>query len=174
MNPVKNFISLGCSLLAFFALGACHNPQENKSAVPSRDTALPVQKPVAQNKDTAATSLMSLAAFNGQYPADVALLDNPLLASRLKALLGAHYADFRKYWNTETPIVVEDGVLSTTGCEEHNCAANQYVLQIDLKNNNINIYHFGKDIQRYTEKGLITLPAGLAKEFATMLGNRPV
>jgi hypothetical protein len=170
MNPVKNLPFL--ALLALLALAACHNAQE-QSTGSSNDTTLPAQKPLTRNKDTAVASLMPLAAFDGQYPTDVALLDNPLLTPRLKALLGAHYSDFRKYWNTETPIVVEADVLSTTGCEEHNCAANQYVLQIDLKSNNINIYHFGKDIQRYTEKGLITLPPGLAKEFATMIGNRP-
>lgn len=117
------------------------------------------------------TTLLHLESFKGEYPSDVKFLDQPDLKSRLEALLGAQYANFRKYWQTETPIVVEDHVLSTTGCEQHNCAANQFVLQIDLMHNNINVYHFGEGIQSYLEKGPISLPDSLAKEFKILTQN---
>jgi len=117
------------------------------------------------------TSLMSLKKYNDQYPSDAQLLDQPKIKNRLELLLGKDYDNFRKYWQTETPIKIEDNVLSTTGCEQHNCGANQYVLQIDLMHNNINVYHFGQNIQSYLEKGPINLPPGLAQEFKSISGN---
>lgn len=118
-------------------------------------------------------TLAGLKEYNGQYPTDVHLLDNPALSARLKRLLGADYADFRKYWQTETPVVLEDDVLSATGCEEHNCGANQYILQVDLQNDNINVYHVGNNLKSYQEKGPVTLPPGLAKEFQILQQNLP-
>jgi len=169
---MKKFVLPVSSLFLTLCFLACNNADQPQNANPPKDTAA-AAAPEA-GTDTVKGNLMELASLNGQYPTDVALLDNPLLTDRLKTLLGDDYADFRKYWNTETPIVVEDNVLSTTGCEQHNCAGNQYVLQIDLQHNNINVYHFGKDIKSYKEKGTITLPPNLAKEFEIMMGNRPV
>lgn len=123
------------------------------------------------NKIPTDTSLILLKKYNDQYPSDVRLLDQPEIKNRLELLLGKDYDNFRKYWQTETPIKIEENVLSTTGCEQHNCGANQYVLQIDLMYNNINVYHFGQNIQSYLEKGPINLPAGLAKEFQSIAGN---
>lgn len=150
-------------IVALVLLGSCHSNKNPKKVSETAATKNSVKTPsIQQPLDT---SLMKLNAFKGQYPSDVKLLDQPELKPRLKALLGSQYENFRKYWQTETPIEIEDSVLSTTGCEEHNCAANQFVLQIDLAHNNINVYHFGENIQSYLEKGPIHLPPGLAKEF---------
>jgi len=168
---MKRIIYSTCLLALVSSVVACESTHDNNQiSTDQQDTSIALKR---EPNDTSA-GLMSLATLNGQYPADVALLDNPLLKTRLEALLGDDYADFRKYWNTETPIVIEDNVLSTTGCEQHNCGGNQYVLQIDLNKNNINVYHFGKGIKSYKEKGTITLPKGLSKEFEAMLGNLPV
>ena len=163
---MKNIASL--LFVALLCFASC----QNKETTANREQDTP-----AIITDTASTasrpSLFKLKEYSGQYPADVHLLDNPVLSARLKSLMGADYADFRKYWQTETPLVLEDEVLSATGCEQHNCAANEYILQIDLRNNNINVYHVGAGIKSYQEKGPITLPAGLAKEFQALQGNIP-
>ena len=154
------------------SLEACnsnnHNGQEEKVSQNVTDTSI-----TTAPEQTVDTALMYLKAFKGQYPTEANFLDLPELRQRLSDLLGSRYADFRRYWQTETPIEVEDNVLSTTGCEQHNCAANQYILQIDLKHNNINVYHLGQDIQSYLEKGKITLPPNMERDMQTILQNNP-
>lgn len=147
---------------------SCSNKNSDQSANSSDDTNITANIPVQQHIDS---SLMVFKAFNDQYPSDVQLLDQPEIKDRLELLLGKDYENFRKYWQTETPVKIEDNVLSATGCEQHNCGANQYVLQIDLMQNNINVYHFGQSIQSYLEKGPINLPPGLAKEFQSISEN---
>lgn len=174
LDSIRNYRSyqtimilfVGC--LSLCLLGSCSSNtknQKNTSEISASDT-LPGK--LLPKGDTA---LMKLKEFVGQYPSDVKFLDQPELKQRLEDLLGSQYTNFRKYWQTETPIEVEDNVLSTTGCEVHNCAANQFVLQIDLAHNNINVYHLGQGIQSYLEKGPIQLPPGLSKEFNTISGN---
>lgn len=153
------------SLLMF---GSCQSNEKNQKTIPGAIGA----DAMAENATASAdTSLMKLKADVGQYPSDINFLDQPELKQRLMNLLGSQYSNFRKYWQTETPIDVEDNILSTTGCEAHNCAANQFVLQIDLMHNNINVYHLGQGIQSYLEKGPIQLPPGLAKEFQILSAN---
>lgn len=170
----KPFI-LFCLILSgflFFTLSACQQNGDQEKATKeganvvtdsiSDESAVPIED----------TSLMALKEFAGAYPSDVNLLDQPELKERLKSLLGDEYTNFRKYWETETPVELEKNILVTTGCEQHNCAANQFVLQIDLNHNNINVFHFGQGgIQSYLENGPITLPPGLAKEFQTITEN---
>lgn len=162
---MKSF-SILTVFVALLLITSCNNQSDHDQPADG------VQESLTETeKPTPTEPLMPLTSFNGQYPMEVAFLDNPLIKNRIEKLMGADYADFRKYWNVETPIVVEDSVLSTTGCEEHNCAANLYDLQIDLKNDNINIYHFSSEIKSYKEKGDIVLPNGLAKDFEIMKGN---
>ena len=162
---MKNF-SVLTALVALLLISSCSNQNENEASTTAAQDSLIETPKVAPPEE-----LMPLISLNGQYPIEVGFLDNPLIKSRLEKLMGADYANFRKYWSVETPIIVEDNVLSTTGCEQHNCAANQYILQIDLKNDNINIIHFSEKMKSYEEKGEIILPNGLAKDFAIMKTN---
>lgn len=157
------------------SISSCGNKDQEQNTT-SSGTDPNTTDTAGQNINTARqmptdTTLMPLKKFTDQYPSDAKLLDQPEIKNRLELLLGKDYDNFRKYWQTETPIKIEDNVLSTTGCEQHNCGANQYVLQIDLMHNNINVYHFGQNIQSYLEKGPINLPPGLAKEFQNISGN---
>ncbi|HET8574191.1 MAG TPA: hypothetical protein VFL76_10000 [Edaphocola sp.] len=156
--------------------GSCTNKDQDRAPAASDTSAqaTSLQNANTENNGPADTVLMSLKKFKDQYPSDAKLLDQPEIKSRLELLLGKDYDNFRKYWQTETPIKIEGNVLSTTGCEQHNCGANQYVLQIDLMHNNINVYHFGQNIQSYLEKGPINLPSGLAKEFQNISGNNSI
>lgn len=99
------------------------------------------------------SDLADLATYNGRYPNEVALLKNVRLKPRLQQLLGNDYNLMIKYWNTETPIHVENNIISTTGCEQHNCANNDYTLSIDLPNDKISVFHTknGK-VKKYAEQ----------------------
>lgn len=99
------------------------------------------------------SELAELAGYIGRYPNEVALLKNVKLQPRLKELLGNDYGMMVKYWNTETPITIENNIISATGCEQHNCANNDFTLSIDLPNDQISVYHTrnGK-VKKYTEQ----------------------
>jgi len=157
-------------LVVWLWLVGCQNTEKEPAATEQQVSASGQADTIVARKEV----LSDLKTLNGQYPADVRLLDNALLEERLKTLLGADYIEFRKYWQTETPIVVEENVLSATGCEQHNCGANQYILQVDMQNDNINVYHLGRAPKQYFEKGPISLPPGLARDFRTLQDNTPV
>jgi|SRR5690554_2187733 len=115
--------------------------------------------------------LKSLEDFNGKYPMEINFLDHSLIHNRIQNMLADDYAYFRKYWTVETPITIYDHILYATGCEQHNCAANQFVLIIDLKNDNINIIHINDESKSYFENGVIGLPIQLKEELNTLLNN---
>lgn len=112
-----------------------------------------------------------LIAFKDEYPAEVGLFQDVQLTSRLANLLGSDFNDFQKLWEVETPILIEENILFTTGCEQHNCFANQFILIIDLKNDNINVYRLGLTSADYEEKGTIRLPKGIEAEFGAMMDS---
>lgn len=148
---------------------SCNSPEDEHAG-----TAADTPEVITTTDDSltqAQSSLIGLAEFAGQYPSDVQLFDNDHLNNRIKAIMGPEYENFRKFWQTETPILMEDGVLFTTGCEQHNCAANQYILQVDLKADNVNVFHIHTGVTSFVEKGHIHLPPGLAKEFSIIKGN---
>lgn len=93
--------------------------------------------------------------------------------TRLRKLMGADYATMRKFWNTETPIKKFGDFLMMTGCEQHNCADNQYVIFIDVGDGTINVIHIGKDKNKtwngYRE---IDLPPPFAEELAAMKSGK--
>lgn len=151
---------------------ACNSPDEQPGDV--QTDRLPEMTRTEDSASRSRSPLVNLQEYSGQYPSDVQLFDDQELNNRIRLLLGEDYANFRKFWQTETPILMEDEVLFTTGCEQHNCAANQYILQIDLKHDNVNIFHIGSDFKSYAEKGPIHLPPGLAKEFLIIKGNTTV
>jgi len=161
-------ITVMTSAVALLLISSCNNNSKDQNEIVTmQDSSVSTpQSPITENQ-----GVKALATLDGQYPIEVNLLDNPSIKNRLETLLGIDYRDFRKFWNVETPIIIEDSILSTSGCEEHNCGANQFVMQIDLKNDNINVYHFGKEVKMYKENGVIKLPSGLAKDFETLKSN---
>jgi hypothetical protein len=107
----------------------------------------------------------TLKASKGKYPADIKLLDIADLNPKLKKLLGSDFAAMKRHWNVETPIEIENNIMMAGGCEAHNCGSNHYLLFVDLKSGNINVYHIeDSGTRHYWENGEIKLPAKFADE----------
>lgn len=109
--------------------------------------------------------------LDGQYPSDTELFKADYLQNRLVNLLGSDQQDFFAYWEVETPIIIENNIIFTTGCQQHNCNANQFILIYDIDNDNINVFRIGTITQEYEERGTIKLPEGIEKEFNIILDN---
>jgi len=119
--------------------------------------------------------LFSLNDYIGEYPTQIKLFENEILASRLKKINRLDYDVLVANWNTETPITIEDDIVHSSGCKSHDCPSSGYELFIDLKNDNINIYHFRSNTLRvYTEKEWITLPKGFNDEIETKKSNAKI
>ena len=119
--------------------------------------------------------LFSLNDYIGKYPTQIKLFENEILASRLKNINRFDYNALVANWNTETPITIEDQIIHASGCKEHDCPSSGYELFIDLKNDNINIYHFRANTLRvYTEKEWITLPKGFNDEIEIKKSNAKI
>ena len=95
------------------------------------------------------------------------MLDMPDLKARLQKLMGKDFAGMKQYWNVETPIEISGKVLKASGCEQHNCGGNMYVMFVDLDKDNINVYHTGDQHNTYFEKGKIPLPPKFAADVET-------
>ena len=80
--------------------------------------------------------------------------------------MGKDFPDMKAHWNVETPMEMENGVFKASACEAHNCAANNYLMFVDLKGDNINIYHIveGDGPRHFFESGEINLPGKFANE----------
>ena len=106
----------------------------------------------------------TLKKFVGKYPYEVKLLDRPELKDRLKKLLGPDFAAMKANWNVETPIRIESGIFMASGCEQHNCGDNRYLIFVDLEKDNINVLHLENGTQTYAERGKIALPKKFESE----------
>lgn len=108
----------------------------------------------------------------GGYAGREDLFEKDQLAERMKKLEGFNYEAFLEFWNTETPIVMENGVLHMSGCKAHDCPSSAYDFFVDLDNDNINVFHFRNNMMRiYAEKGWIELPEGFAREMEIKKSN---
>jgi len=110
--------------------------------------------------------IAKLRTAKGKYPYELKLLDDPELKSRLTKLLGVDFAAMKANWDVETPIEIENGILMTSGCEQHNCGGNMYYMFVDLERDNINVYHVENGERLYSEKGRIDLPKKFSDEIA--------
>jgi hypothetical protein len=124
----------------------------------------------ATNSNAAQVSaIAALKESKGKTATDVKLWDNKDISDRLEKLLGAEYAPMKAKWNTESPITVEGNVLRISGCEQHNCGANSYVIFMDAATDNIEVVHVRNGtMKRFSEKGEITLPPSFASDFNAM------
>ncbi len=123
-------------------------------------------------QDTDLEKMVSWTAFENaenNKPSDVSLMEANDLQSRIKAMLKDNYAEFQSDWKEETPIVIQDKILFTTGCQSGDCKANKYVLIVDFTDNNINIVNFkyGK-VRSWEERAVIGLPDKLLQQFESI------
>jgi hypothetical protein len=103
------------------------------------------------------SAILSLSTFaqTKPLPANIAkwedsseILNNPVIKSRLKKLLGAKsYADFTESWETVNPIVKKGNLLFSSGCLIHACGHIESAIAIDLGTQTIHAAIF-----RETEK----------------------
>ena len=105
----------------------------------------------------------------GKTVSESKLWQNKEFDRRLRELMGSDYATMKKYWNTETPIKKFGDFLMMTGCERHDCAANRYVIFMDMGQGNINVVHINNGTTRaYKDRGGIDLPPPFLDELAAM------
>ena len=170
-------------LLLFLVLHSCkkdnvnNQPQETrkntdtievKETLPVKTEEVQVTKPEEVkkvNKKTVKQGLFFLEDLVGKYPTEEKIFQNRVLSQRLKKIRRLNYDLLVQNWNTETPISIENNIIHASGCKSHNCPESAFELFVDLKNDNINVYHFSNNSLRvYTEKGWIKLPTGFAEE----------
>lgn len=152
----------GCDISKYLSKNNSNTP----SAVPSA-TAKPSPQGTPQPEVTpdAPSYIAILKKSAGKYPADIKLLDIPELKDRLKKLLGKDLAAMKAHWNVEVPMEITNGVFKGSACEAHNCGSNGYWLFVDLKKDNINVFHIEVNVTKhYFENGEIDLPKNFAAE----------
>ena len=170
------------SLLAtcfFLSLLACDKlksikpeSQEPVNKELERDTVLDEINTSEPEIEIPNTELGFMITYEGKYARQEKLFENEVLASRLKGLDRFNYDIFLKMWNTETPIILENGILHMSGCKAHDCPSSAYDFFVDLENDNINIFHFRSNMLKvYQEKGWIDLPEGFAREMEIKKNN---
>lgn len=159
----KKWIILVCAGISI--ISAC-NSGAKKAASNNTETIEAIEL------EDSVSDLVFIKEWVGKYPKEVDLLNQPVLNTRLKALLGNQYNDFIANWNTETPITIEGDVIHTSGCKKDECSADSYDLYIDIPSDNINVYNMQKKaVKVYTEKDSISLPEKLKKELHVILSN---
>ena len=156
---------LGCDISKYVNSGKNDNANIAKPA-PSVEPS-PSSSPTPQATPVKPSVVSILKKSAGKYPYEIKLLDISEMKDRLKKLLGKDFADMKANWNVESPMKIEDGVFMANACEAHNCGANMYLLFVDLKRDNINVYHVNDDgTKHYFERGEIALPKDFADEVA--------
>ena len=137
-----------------------------------------VEKPVVTKevkKKKAKQGLFFLEDLEGKYPTEEKIFQNKVLKKRLKNMKRLNYDLLVQNWNTETPITIENHIVHSSGCKSHSCPESAFDLFIDLKHNNINVYHFSNNTLRvYTEKGFIELPPDFAEEMEIKKENAKI
>ncbi len=176
---MKTFLFILVVSLFAFGCGSSVEAPKNAGATPAdAGNGTGPKDPMASSEasDDAvqrSEALQELKASEGQLVTDIKFWDNREIVTRLEKIMGADHADMRKHWNTQTPIRVDGDVVMTTGCEQHNCGANQYILFADAAKNVLQVVHI-KDgqVKEYKETDDITLPKAFAEELARMKSNK--
>ena len=166
---MKKIILSIFALTAGFYFTSCNNiKDENSDQVEEMTQETTIHH---ESNEVYKLDVEKFSKYKNNYPAEVDFFQDENLSMRLAELLQDDYEDMKKYWNVETPIVIEDNILYTTGCEQHNCPANQFILIIDLEKDNINVFRLGETSMEYEEKGTIRLPNEIEKEFQMIMDN---
>lgn len=145
---IKNALSF--LLLGLFVHGiffSCKpNPKEESDAEPTEKTV--VETLITENE--------------GEYPRDLDLFGDNQVNSRLKNIVGDQYASIKENFETQTPIVSEEGIYKFSGCKAHNCPSFLTKVYYDAKHDNFNLVvsQSGK-VKVYEEKEGIKVPRAL-------------
>jgi hypothetical protein len=109
----------------------------------------------------------------GKTANEINLWQNKEVDTRLTKLMGADYATMKEQWNTETPIRKHGSFFMLTGCEQHNCTENQYVIFVHDAAGKMNVLYIGKgETKEWNEYEEFVLPPPFAEELAAMKANK--
>lgn len=173
-------LALLCACLAI-ACGSSSNNNATRvnSAVAKTNVSVANSTPysLTENAYTTASnsSLGRLLRPNvGKTVSEIKLWQNNEIDERLQKLMGEEYAEMKKSWNVETPIKKFGDFLMMTGCQQHNCADNRYVIFADTSlDNNINVVHVKNGtLKEWDEDGAIKPPPPFADELASMKSHK--
>ncbi len=159
--------ALGCGFLSNLSNknGSNANNGEKPSASPDAKPSSSPNAPDKKPSPEASTLIPTLKKSAGKYPYAIKLMENAELKTRLMKLLGKDYAGMKSHWNVESPIEIDGDIFKASGCEAHNCGPNNYFMFVDLKNDNINVFHIeDSGTKHYFENGEIKLPAHFAED----------
>lgn len=115
--------------------------------------------PTDESNTNETTELSIISSNEGKYPHDIHFFEDSKLSKRLSDLLGDSYQEVKNHFQTETPIVSENGIYKITGCKEHACPDFLTTIIYDSKKDNlyITIEQEGKDKMMFLEKEAISL-----------------
>jgi hypothetical protein len=84
-------------------------------------------------KDPGSTgNLDFMKTLTGKYPYEVKLFDNPVLASRLKILLGDRFDFLKSIWETQTPVEINGDLFYAWAMKAHSGGDPGAVLMVDF------------------------------------------
>lgn len=109
---------------------------------------------IKKENSTTYTSLKFLKKYNGKYTYEVKLFNNPILKNRLVKLMGIDkYTFMKNTWRVEGGISVKNNILTTEGCEQHNCDSTNFIVVIDLERDILYVgYKVENDIYKFGEE----------------------
>lgn len=157
---------LGCDISRFTRSegNTATNTAKPTPSPEPKDT--PKATPKPEIKPEIGLYLAALKKSAGKYPNDIKFLDIPEVSSRLKKLLGKDFSGLKAHFNVEVPIEIIGDVFMAQGCEAHNCG-NSYYVFVDLKSDNINVYHVQNDVPTtFFEHGEIKLPTKFTNDIS--------
>jgi hypothetical protein len=124
---------LGCSISNLLNRNTVNIANVPKAPpTPEAKAATPLSPTPSVSPSASPSVITTLKKSAGKYPYEIKLLENAEIKTRLTKLLGADFADMKANWNVETPMEIESGILMASACQAHNCAANGYVMFVDL------------------------------------------
>lgn len=113
---------------------ACNNGKTN-APKQSEDTVA-----MTDTTDTTAGDFKEIITSNeGKTALDAKLFDNETFTARLKTLAGAEYDSIVANFNTQTPIMSEEGIYKFTGGKAHAVPEFNTTILYDSNNDNLNV-----------------------------------
>ena len=131
---ILSIAALSMSLVACNGKKAADSQTDNAA---SDTTAVVPDSAAQQQQDTAFAAL--LKGNEGKTALDAKLLENETFIARVKSLAGAQYDSIVANFNTQAPIVSENGVYKLSGGRAHSVPAFNTTIVYDSQNDNLNI-----------------------------------
>ena len=174
----KLFLLSAYALLAIACGSSTDNTGADRSNAAAKTNVNAVNSvPYSQTENAYSTAsnspLGNMMLHVGKTAGEIKFWDDKEFGPRIKKLMGADYTTMKKFWNVETPIKKFGDFIMMTGCQQHNCGDNQYVIFMDKSENNINVILIKNGTSKeWNEWGAIKLPPPFAEELAAMKSRK--